>query len=110
MLGFNNFFLTCWEMFSVSCARNYSSTSKLFVKLFHTNEAPLADIADFLEQILQSLYFCASVAHEELVAFGFHVYQSLSLFLLLCCSVIGFIQILPVTEKKYALHSGKTEY
>jgi hypothetical protein len=84
-------------MFSVSCARNYLSTSKLSVKLFHTNEAPLADIVDFLEQIPRSLYFCTSVVHKELVAFAFHVY--LSLFLLLCCSVIGFIQILPVTEK-----------
>lgn len=84
-------------MFLVSCARNYLNTSKLFVKLFHTSEAPLADIVDFLEQIPRSLYFCASVAHKELVAFAFHVY--LSLFLLLCCSVIGFIQILPFTEK-----------
>jgi hypothetical protein len=86
-------------MFSVSCARNYLSTSKLFVKLFHTNEIPLADIADFSEQILQNLYSCASVAHKEPVGFAFHAYHSLSLFLLLCCSVIGFIQILSVTEK-----------
>jgi hypothetical protein len=105
MPGFNNFFHTCWVMFSVSCAKNYLSTLKLVVKLFHTNEVPRADIADFLEQILQILYFCASAAHKELVAFAFHSYQPLplSLFLLVCCSVTGLIRILPVTEK--VMHS-----
>jgi hypothetical protein len=47
MIDFMKTVPTCWEMFSVSYVRNYLSISELSVKLFHTNEAPPADTADF---------------------------------------------------------------